>query len=823
MLLAFVLMLVAYGQTEQIQALMDQGRIEQAIIVAEGAVANSQAGAPKNIAEAEITLGYLHSAAGHFDEGLAHFEAARDVIAGIDAGLESDAEAEIGRHYHEAGRLQEAREHLERAQGLLTDDDGYSRYRRGVLDCDLGGLLATQGDLKTAIQLTDRGLAAVREVQGEDNIQVAYLEGSYADLLVVAKEDHDEQVIGLLHHAISVISAERGDDHRDLVPMYNALGITLSNQGDLTRAIAAVRRAIEIMDAGDDRDGPIYPAVLNTLSRLLAKSGDDDEAVATLERAVQAMLAVRGPDHADLGLLYMNLAKQYMAREDWPRAQEAATQSEAIFRRFVADLLDATSEREALMFLARSRVVLVVYIDTFRGQSGSRAAYDAVLDWKGMSTRALYARRNRLPTKDPKVREQLDRLAEFSRSISQGVLAGAPPQQIETLRLQREALERELGTTHTPYRTHRQVVDFEAVCARLPAESALVDYVFVSQALGYQVFITRAGQCEAPIRVTLQDATALNEAIASWRSALTAGSNDARSNARGVHVREKLWDPIAAHLDGVERLIVVPDGVIASVPFAALPLEDGSLLVEHATVSHLDFAGDLLRQFADPAPASALLVGDVAYGETKPPCAGMSFQPLPGTAKEIRAISRYLPKVTKLTGDAATEDSVYAAARGKSVVHIASHGFFLSQDCLDPEKDGDIHPLVQSGLALAAGDTDGLWTAAEVAELDLGGTQMVVLSACDTARGRSQVGEGLMGLRRAFSAAGVPVTVMSLWPIPDTETAALMADFYRAAKRKRPAVALREAQLTALARNRALHGEARASEWAAFIAAGDWQ
>ncbi len=138
--------------------------------------------------------------------------------------------------------------------------------------------------------------------------------------------------------------------------------------------------------------------------------------------------------------------------------------------------------------------------------------------------------------------------------------------------------------------------------------------------------------------------------------------------------------------------------------------------------------------------------------------------------------------------------------------------------------------MLLSGIVLAGANDvpdgphppDGVWTAEEIATNDLESLKVVVLSACDTGRGATRSGEGVMGLRRAFSAAGNPATIMSLWTVPDAPTTRLMGDFYRALseRKARPAGALRKAQLAALARNRSQYGAGFSTSWAAFVVAG---
>jgi CHAT domain-containing protein len=162
------------------------------------------------------------------------------------------------------------------------------------------------------------------------------------------------------------------------------------------------------------------------------------------------------------------------------------------------------------------------------------------------------------------------------------------------------------------------------------------------------------------------------------------------------------------------------------------------------------------------------------------------------------------------------------------ILHIATHGFFLedqkhdlSQGQLELGTLGAMagsslgrlshaleNPLLRSGLALAGANTwlqnkplpaeaeDGILTAEDVSGLDLLGTDLVVLSACDTGLGAVHIGEGVFGLRRSFVLAGAKTLVMSLWKVPDQQTQELMEDFYRRILMGEPrADALRAAQL----------------------------
>jgi CHAT domain-containing protein len=167
--------------------------------------------------------------------------------------------------------------------------------------------------------------------------------------------------------------------------------------------------------------------------------------------------------------------------------------------------------------------------------------------------------------------------------------------------------------------------------------------------------------------------------------------------------------------------------------------------------------------------------------------------------------------------------------RGPEILHLATHGFFLPDEEAQAQSSSAgvnvrENPLLRSGLVLAgankllSGDEDGILTALEASGLDLQGTKLVVLSACETGVGKVTNGDGVYGLRRALVIAGAESLVMSLWQVDDEATKELMVGYYkRLAAGKSRSTALREVQIELMGRDRYRHPY----YWASFVAAGD--
>jgi CHAT domain-containing protein len=187
--------------------------------------------------------------------------------------------------------------------------------------------------------------------------------------------------------------------------------------------------------------------------------------------------------------------------------------------------------------------------------------------------------------------------------------------------------------------------------------------------------------------------------------------------------------------------------------------------------------------------------------------------------------------LTVYRGAQATETTV-KSLHGPKILHLATHGFFLDDEpatAADPSgspamAESHENPLLRSGLAfagankLSSGDDDGILTAMEASGLDLWGTKLVVLSACETGAGKVTNGEGVYGLRRALVIAGAESLVMTLWQVDDQATKDLMIGYYkRLVAGKGRSAALRDIQLEISARTKYAHPY----YWASFLPAGD--
>ncbi|WP_017939066.1 CHAT domain-containing protein [Zestomonas thermotolerans] len=374
----------------------------------------------------------------------------------------------------------------------------------------------------------------------------------------------------------------------------------------------------------------------------------------------------------------------------------------------------------------------------------------------------------------------------------------------------------------------------ERVRSRVPGDALLVEMVRYRpfaplEAEGRQWGAERyaayvLGARRTPRLVDLGPAAELDDLVVRYRQALDADLPAQRFLARQLD--RQLLQPVRAQADNVRQLYLAPDGVLNLLPFAALIDEQGHYQLERYTFNYLTSGRDLLDSVQSAPRGPALIVADPQFSlQGGTPVAGLrsldfsrvEFSQLPGTAEEARALAGLLPDALQISGAEATESRIKAVA-GPRILHIATHGFFLG----NPQEAGE-NPMLRSGLVFAgvsqlrSGQDDGVLTALEASTLDLLGTQLVVLSACDTGVGQVRQGEGVFGLRRAMLQAGAQTVVMSLWQVDDQATRDLMIGYYQQlAKGSARAEALRNAQLALLRDSRT----ASPYYWAAFLSAG---
>lgn len=664
-------------------------------------------------------------------------------------------------------------------------------HRVAIIVRHLGDLALRSGDLEAADERYQRALAMYERWTPEAfDVRLCLLNLAEVSL----RRGRLDEAEGYARRALDIVQ-KRGLSPLEGAGALHALGRVARARGDLDAAGRSLEAALAIRS--DVLPGGVDEAeTLHELAVVAAARGRAAEAVGFDLRALAALEQQRsrvgGGDEARarFGARYAPYYHEAIAR-----LVEAGRAEEAFH------VLERLRARSFLSLLAERDLGFAdVPPDLDRERRRANVAYDRALSAvMGAGSGDLAAKRQALAE------------ARVAQAEARARIRASSPR---------------LATLEDP-----QPLDLAATQAALDPGTLLVSYA-IGDAAGY-VFAVGPGAGEFRVAELPTDRRRLRDSVAAFRKLLQEESRLRRGALRAASqdLGTLLLAPVATALARAERLVVVPDGPLHLLPFAALadPLAPDTprYLVEarplHVVASATVFA-ELRKGRREDGGGRMVAFGDPDYAAGRsgaPPAAvrnaaerGLGLVPLPAARREVRELAGLFPEARVFVGDAATEEAAKASLPGGSLIHFACHGLAREDAPLD------------SALALtlpadiAAGRDNGLLQAWEVFEQIRLDADLVTLSACGSALGGEMSGEGVLGLTRAFQYAGARSVLSTLWTVNDESTALLMRRFYAELKRGRSKDdALRAAQ-RAMLRDAAT---AHPYRWAAFQLAGDWR
>jgi CHAT domain-containing protein/Tfp pilus assembly protein PilF len=743
---------------------------------------------------------------------------------------------------------------------------------------DLGRLYKAKGDYLKAEEMFQGALGVYEKANQSESIVVSYVFSFLGDIYY----DRGDYAGAENYYERSRATLEKllGPDHYHLHDSFVALGRVAYDAGDYSKAEVKFQRALALSEKALGQDNVRITGDIDNLAMLYCTTGEYAKAEALYQRALsieQKAEMINGSTNETL----FGLARLYAARGMPFEAVKFQAQASEIEERYVELNLAAGSEREKLAFLANlswhlSRNISLHTRFAPNDPVALNLAVTTILQRKGRTQDAMSASfaalRRRFGAEDQRLLDQLSsingKLANLVLNSRQKMTAAEHQQQIKMLEEEKEDLEEEISNRSAGFYKRSIPVVLAEVQAAIPDDAALVEFAVYrpfdprapdnQRAYGEPRYVAYVIRKQGEVRWTeLGEAKEIDHAVEELRKALRDPKrNDVKPLARAVD--EIVMQGVRSLIGKATRLLISPDGALNLMPFEALVDEQGSYLVEHYSFTYLTSGRDLLRlQVARKSLSNPLIMADPSFGQpasiaksglnggrnaltgnrssvtTGSDLTDVYFAPVTVTAQEGRSIKSLFPEALLLTGNRATEASLKQVAAPR-ILHIASHGFFLTDTSYIADTRGTRainarvtigNPLLRSGLALAGAnlrksdEEDGILTALEASGLNLWGTKLVTLSACDTGIGEVKNGEGVYGLRRAFMLAGTETLVMSLWPVSDYVTRGLMTNYYKGLKLGQGRrEALRQVQLNMLKRKDLHHP----FYWASFIQSGEW-
>ena len=689
----------------------------------------------------------------------------------------------------------------------------------------LAELLRLQGQYAAAEPLYRSSLAIREKALGPVHPAVAASLNNLAVLL--RAQGQYAAAEPLYRRSLAIHEKALGPDHPAVASSLNSLAVLLRSQGQYAAAEPLYRRSLAIHEKALGPDHPDVAASLNSLAGFLRDQGEYAAAEPLYRRSLAIHEKALGPDHRAVATSLNNLATVLHEQKPYRDVIPILRRSRNIESKWLVrelPLLPDQVRTAQLRQLGRgwefTFQLIAFYPDAIQ------LALETRLNRQGLLPEI--ERRQALLLNTPGIdRKIVQQLQAATRQLASVTL---PAGRRAEVRKQRDKLQVEIyrQIPELPF----QFVTTAEVANALPSDGALVEFQLYQpfdgrmpkeQRWGAPLYIALVLKPDGSISsIPLGPAAAIDAKVHQGLMASADGLSD--TEAIWAQLSSQVIKPLLPKLIGSRQWFLSPDGELNRVPFAALaaPQQSGTSLGQAVQLRLLTTGRELLR-LQQPAPPSstAVVMANPSYdrpGAKPEPATRLNaltkatqrrsteldnnqWKPLPGSEREGQQVAKLLGS-DLVRGFAATSTSLQRKQPPR-VLHVATHGFFVAdQESKPTEAMGSIQedspllsslrqedPQLRSGLVFAGANQpdldpsdDGYLTAAEAVNLNLKGTELVVLSACSTGQGEVRTGEGVYGLQRSLAVAGARSTLLSLWKVDDAATAEFMVRFYQRLK-----------------------------------------
>lgn len=723
-------------------------------------------------------------------------------------------------------------EALERAEKALGDENIYF----GVLLNNLALVNEESGQFDQALPLYERALEVTAHNDGKQSAKYALRLNNIATLR--ARCGQYEQSLALRLEAVQILERSLGKDHPVTLHATNNLATTY---GQLKLWDKELQLRLELLPAAEKAFGKDHYAYLGFLTSVgcnYLRANQNEKAFTALSEVYPILEHLYPKTFRTLKdcTRYLALAHERLGND------AEAVRFTLLQNHYMLDELDYRfdhlSQSEQLVFFDAADKPYFDQIYSFAflhpGDSAlASVAYHNNLTLKGLLLgnhhqfiRSLRENKNAGFQKQYTEWQTLEKYIYEQYSLTPAKrLSG-----FDSLLSRANELERILNQGSQQYRNEQQTVTWRDVQTHLmPGEAAiefcrfrLVPGLTPTDSIFYIAWLVRPGDSQ-PQQIFLFDEKQLGDLHATKRLYRLEEPNGVQT------LHDLIWKPLEPFLKNISTLYYAPAGLLNRIDLGAIPVNDREVLADRFQLHNLGSTRQLVFRKKDQKPEfpeTALVFGGIRYetdslalaetntlqaveeGETSVFRADReravhpgTWDYLPWTEKEARAVTKRLANAgasVKMRAGFNASEAFFKKRCSQSpapkVLHLATHGYFFP--CVD--KDADVgfrasdNPLIRSGLILAGADRvwlgaehlpgqeDGILTAFEISQMDLRGTELVVLSACETGLGDLHDSEGVYGLQRAFKIAGAKYLIMSLWNVQDRSTQEFMSVFYDA-------------------------------------------
>ena len=820
-----------------------------------------------------INIGSMYSNMGDHSNALKYYIEAMNILkntVGESSPNYATSMDNIGSTYTDIGDFHNALLYLNQAMEIRKATVGEESLDYANSINNLGSLYDNMGDYAKALVYYQQALELQLRLRGEEHLNY---------IISLNNVGHIYSEIGDYENALkyNMQSAELrkkllGEDHPLYAFSLNNLGTIYNELGDYETALVYYERALKLMDNSIDNN--IYVATfLNNVSVVYLKMGDYQKALEASTKSVEINKKILGEEHLDYAKSLNHISNAQYRLKNFSAAinsDRLATNSRK--RNLISNFSFMTAhERESYWdanneyFSSSIRMACNVLADTVV----AKTAYDNELIIKGLLLASEISLTNTImESGDSALISEYETMKtmhlqlnkELEKPIAERVY-NCDSLENEIQKMERRIMEKskEFGDV-----THFIKIDWKEVQNSLKPNDVAIEFSnFIENDTTKFVALVLTKNMEAPICVPLfnnYEMQKLQRGIAPAKNETSTdeenrGATTVAAKRQGIYeskgLYDMLWKPLEKYFPENPRIYFAPSGMLHQIAVEYAPTGNGKTISDKYEIYRVSSTRFLAMDYMPKPFKNSVLYGGIYYDSdtttmkqesnrysTRSATSYTSFADfnrneergslnyLPGTKTEVEDIVGKLKKKRIKSqlyeGSQANEESFKALSGSDiSVLHIATHGFFLPTD----EKLSGDQSLIQSGLLLSGanyawqnkplpeGVEDGILTAKEISFMDLRKTDLVVLSACQTALGEI-TGEGVFGLQRGFKKAGARTIIMSLWPVDDNATLLMMTEFYANLTK---GMSKREAFLSAQNKVKTTAGFENPRYWAAFI------
>jgi CHAT domain-containing protein/Tfp pilus assembly protein PilF len=742
--------------------------------------------------------------------------------------------------YQETARYNESEKSFNEAVQIVQSQLGAESQEYAIVLNNQAILYAHIGRIEQAVEKLNSAIAILEKLKAKTTLTRNKV-GFQSNLALLYQQT------GKFTEAEAIyLKLEKALGSKD--PFYagvlNNLALLYIQMNQLDKVESYLKRSAEVYKTRFGNQNPNYAKVLNDLGNFYRIQGRFAEAEQNLVESLTIRGTALDTNHPDYVKSQEDLAILYWKKGDLAKADAsykiAMDKSLDFINRYFPPMSEAEKTKYWDVLQPRFQRFYNYCLEASSGNPAVvQTMYDYQMATKGLllnSTnkikKAIFASGNNDLIKDYVA--WLDKKETLARyySLSKEDLTN---QKIDLPALEKEAndMERSLSQRSADFSQgySAEKLSYTQIASVLGDQEAAIEFIrirsfdkdFTSDSKYAALVLTKGA---IPKLVMLDNGNQLETRYAKfYRNAIQQKSADAYSY-------DQFWARIDPALAGKKTIYISADGVYNQISLNTLKKTDGDYLLNRYDLVLVGNSKDVItlkNQKPVAAKKNAFLLGFPDYG-------GDAVAALPGTKIEIENIGKILKtggyQTTPYLQKSATE-AVIKSLKGPALIHIATHGYFQAD--VEQSSVGVHHenaknnPLLRSGLLLAGAsptikgevmpnlesNDNGVLTAYEAMNLSLDGTDLIILSACETGLGDVRAGEGVYGLQRAFLVAGAKAMVMSLWKVDDAATQALMTNFYtNLAKGGSKAKAFKQAQLQLMTKYKEPY------YWGAFVMMG---